>query len=206
VAGYFACIIRMQYGSMVHVTLALRKAQQWQVWRRDDQQHVFDDYWRSCTAFAIIGGLYGFFTIVRNWTRKRSFKQAIHITCLNAEESFKSLLARRGKTVSMDTALDFSVSVGESENIWRHLRLEELFDGESLKNALRIPIVSKKLSVHSSNPVSLNSLRIVAKDPDRLRLSHGGTGVIMVPLKGTFEVGARYFSGPSTEITLREVP
>ena len=50
-----------------------------------------------------------------------------------------------------------------------------------------------------------DTLRIKMKDPSRLRLSYGGTGTMSLPLYGEFMIEVRYFSGPSTEYTLREL-
>lgn len=50
-----------------------------------------------------------------------------------------------------------------------------------------------------------DSIRIVMKEPSRLRFSHGGPGITYLPFSGTFIVEVRYFSGPSIEYTLREI-
>lgn len=157
------------------------------------------------SLFAIVGGSYSFFVIIKRWLRSQPFRKPIPITSLEAQKIFDALAARRGRVIRIDTVLDFSRIVGDSENIWRQFDLDQLFDGDSLRNGVCIPIASKKLSSSPANPVPLNSLRIVVNDPDRLRVSHGGTGIIQVLLSGNFEVETRAFSGPSVEITLREV-
>lgn len=50
-----------------------------------------------------------------------------------------------------------------------------------------------------------DSMLIKLKDPSVLRLSHGGTGLISLPLIGRFLIEKRNFSGPSVEYTLREL-
>jgi len=65
---------------------------------------------------------------------------------------------------------------------------------------------SYDFGVNSIDHVSCyDKIRIKMKDPSRLRLSHGGTGIVSLPFEGTFVVEARYFSGPSIEYTLREL-
>ncbi|MDQ3287407.1 MAG: hypothetical protein M3Q42_03955 [Pseudomonadota bacterium] len=49
-----------------------------------------------------------------------------------------------------------------------------------------------------------DTLRIDFNDPGQLRFSHGGTGLVRLPLIGDFVVERRDFSGPRLEYTLRQ--
>lgn len=50
-----------------------------------------------------------------------------------------------------------------------------------------------------------DTLRIELLDPTSLRWSYGGTGTQSLPLSGTFKITRRFFSGPRTEYTLRQI-
>ncbi|WP_444939084.1 hypothetical protein [Microbulbifer sp. JMSA002] len=50
-----------------------------------------------------------------------------------------------------------------------------------------------------------DKIRIKVKDPSQLRLGFGGTNTMSLPIYGEFLIEKRYFAGPSTEYTLREL-
>lgn len=152
-------------------------------------------------AAAIVGVVGGFFGLY-NWLHSRPFKKRLSIFS-DPTHLKGNLLKLRGQTVNFDTLLDFSVWNELSNRIATETEYKRILQrpASELNNKLLRLYAPKK----EGNLDSFVNLVVSVKDSERLRFSHGGTGVIYVLFKGKFEVEVRTFSGPTIEFTLREV-
>jgi hypothetical protein len=158
----------------------------------------------ECVAagFAIISGLYGAYAVFRRATASRPYTKPLRMFS-GTNELRDNLLKLRGRTVDFDTALDFSVGDHVSSRIADETEYTNLLGNDaSLLNGQRLPLYVLKDQKHL---VSFASLVVDIKQERRLKFSHGGAGINQILLKGRFEVEVRAYSGPSVEITLREV-
>lgn len=151
---------------------------------------------------AIVAGLYGAYEFVCRRLAARPYRKSLSIFA--GDDAVKNdLLKMRGRTVNFDTWLDFSIWNEFTHRIVSETEYGDLLDGTGSnlnKQPLPLYIQTEHGTLDSFARVIVN-----VRDSDRLKFSHGGTGVIQVLLKGRFEVEARWYSGPSVEITLREV-
>lgn len=153
-------------------------------------------------AFAIVGGFYGAYVWLSRAIRSRPFKKPLDIFA-GTDELKDALLKLNGKTVNFDTVIDFSIGGVISSRIAEETEYGELLSKDaSFLNGRRLPLYV--LTAQNSLD-SFASLVVEMKQARRLKFSHGGTGITQVLLKGRFDVEVRAYSGPSVEITLREV-
>ncbi|HEX3943740.1 MAG TPA: hypothetical protein VHW69_06610 [Rhizomicrobium sp.] len=152
-------------------------------------------------VFAVIGGMYGLYALLRRTISSRPDEKALYIFA-GTNELRERLLKLRGRTINFDTALDFSIGDSLSSRIADETEYRYLLDHAALPNGERLPLYV--LTDHQQLD-SFASLVVEPKQGRPMKFSHGGTGVIQVLLKGRFDVEVRGYSGPSVEITLREV-
>jgi hypothetical protein len=153
-------------------------------------------------AFAIVGGIYGTYEVVRRKVAAIPFIKSLSMFA-GTNETRDCLLKLRGRTAYFDTVLDFCVWNELSTRIITETKYGKLLDQEASQlNGQRLPLYV--VTAHG-NLDSFASLVVRMKDSQRLKFSHGGTGVTQILLKGRFETEIRAYSGPSVEITLREV-
>lgn len=153
-------------------------------------------------AFAIIGGAYGAYDVARRKIRSRPYTEPMYLFA-GTNELRDRLVKLRGRAVTFDTLLDFSVWNQLSNRIVGETEYNELLGGDASElNGKRLPIY---ITTKYKTLDSFASLIVALKDKCKLKFSYGGTGVIQVLLKGRFEVEVRAYAGPSVEITLREV-
>jgi len=152
----------------------------------------------TAAIVAIVGGLFGFY----KWLNSRPLKKQLSI--FSDTDSLKgNLLRLRGRTVNFDTLLDFSVCNEFSNRIATETEYEKILHRPASElNNKPLRLYGPQKGGHLD---SFASLVVSVKDSERLKFSHGGTGVIYVLFKGKFEVEARSYAGPTIEFTLREI-
>ena len=149
-------------------------------------------------VLAILGGIYAAYKLIR----ERPFTRPLQIFSGN-DSTRDVLLELRGKTIRFDTVLDFSVWNGLTCRIASDTEYQKILSRPASElNNKTLPLYV----VRNDCLDSFASLIISMKDSRRLKFSHGGTGVTQVLLTGKLSVEVREYSGPSVEITLREVP
>jgi hypothetical protein len=152
------------------------------------------------TVFALVGagGLYGTYKFFAS----RPYRDPLYLFA-GTNDLRDRLVRLKNRTVNFDSVLDFSIGGELSHIIAEQTEYRELLvsDPQSL-NGRRLPlyIVTDHYTLDS-----FASLVVRMKESHRLKFSHGGTGVLQILLKGRFEIEVRAYSGPSVEITLREV-
>jgi hypothetical protein len=167
---------------------------------------LVDNLWTApevvAAFFAIIGGIWGTFELVRRKIRSRPFTKPLSI--FSDQNSLRDdLLKVQNRTVDFDTVLDFSVWNDFSNRIVAETEYGKILDRPASElNNRSLPLYTLREGGHLE---SFERLVISVKNSDRLKYSHGGTGIIQVLFKGTFAVEVRHYSGPSLELTLREI-
>lgn len=115
----------------------------------------------------------------------------------------KTLSRFVGKTITINSALDFSTGTQISFDIASKTDMKEILSSPAPElNNIRIPIYKKREDGFLDSFVYLV---VCVKDENILKFSHGGTGVNQISIEGKFKVEERHYSGPSIEFTLREV-
>jgi hypothetical protein len=133
------------------------------------------------------------------------------------------LLKNSGNTVKFNTTISFDLAIGINYLIHKVCEYDSILEAirKDPNRIAKTPIGLPKFKDGFSGDVEVlrhdfdektasmvscfNHLVIRVKEPNRLRLSYGGTGMVDLPLNGTFIVEVRHFSGPSIEFTLREI-
>jgi len=153
-------------------------------------------------AFGIVAGIYGAYKVISGGFASHPNTKPLDVFA-GTNELRDRLLRLKGRTVNFDTVLDFSIGDELSSRIAEETEYRKLLgrDAKNL-NGKRLPLYV--VTEHGALD-SFASLVVEMKDGGRLKFSHGGTGVIQIPLKGRFDIEVRAYSGESAEITLREV-
>jgi hypothetical protein len=156
----------------------------------------------AAATFAVLGGIYGAYRVVRRAIASRPYRKPLPMFA-GTNELRDALCKLRGRTVNFDTAIDFSVATTLSSRIAGEAGYGEILGSDATQlngKSLPLYVVSDYGTLDS-----FARLVVCVKDGNRLKYSHGGTGITQVLLIGRFAVEVRAYSGPSVEITLREV-
>jgi hypothetical protein len=135
-------------------------------------------------------------------------KEFIVLTYEDSKTFQEFLTTNNGKKVTFNTTISFDAATDVNQRIHDACNYEEIIDtiNESPELIEKTPIgLPEFQNSDNTNITCSNQLKIKTKDPRALRFSHGGTGIIHLPLHGTFLIEVRQFSGPITEFTLREI-
>lgn len=124
------------------------------------------------------------------------FEDAICLTWDNNDEFFEFLMKSDGKVVGLSARLDASVSV-ERQNKFVEASSEAFKKIHNCEvSGVVVPLPNTKMLAY---------LTFYLLGSRRLRPSHGGTGIFMMPLKGLFEVSRTAHGGPSVHFHLTEL-
>jgi hypothetical protein len=152
--------------------------------------------------FAIIAGVSGAFRLFRHYRASRIFTTPLPIFS-NVAKTRDALLSVKNRTLLFDTVLDFSVWNEQTFRIAGETEYRSMLSQPASElNNKSLPLYTEQEGGRLDCFVYLT---ISVKDANKLKFSHGGTGVIQVLLKGRFDIEVRHYSGPSIEFTLREV-
>jgi hypothetical protein len=128
-------------------------------------------------AFAIVGGTYGAYELVRRKIQYRPYTEPMCVFA-GTNELRDRLIKLQGRTINFDTVLDFSVGGQLSSRIVGETEYKELLGGDARKlNGKRLPLY---IVTEYQTLDSFASLIVDLKEKRRLKFSHGGTGIVQV--------------------------